>query len=249
MNLKECLLVNNDCYKQALKMDNDTPTGIVVHSTGANNNSLRRYVNPVSTQENYASIIQDLGKNIYNNHWNRSVKQMGRQVCVHAFIGLNAENKVETVQTLPFNYCCWGVGSGSKGSYNYNPTARIQFEICEDALTNESYFNSVMKEAQEFCYYLCKRFNLTVSQICSHAEAYKAGYGNGHSDPGHWLSKFGKNMDWFRAEVQKLLDKDLPKDVLYTVQVGSFSNRKNAENLLKRLQNQGYSAYIVTKEK
>lgn len=208
MTLKKCILTANDCYKKGTKMTGGKPTGIVVHSTGANNKTLKRYVQPLKTDPDYAEIIADIGTNLYNNHWNMSAAQMGRSVCVHAFIGVNAAGKIETYQTLPFDICCWGVGSGSKGSYNYNPTARVQFEICEDGLNDEAYFTAAMKEAQEFCAYLCKLYGFGVDKISSHHESYLAGYGGNHGDCDHWLKRFGKTMDWFRAEVQKLLDAD-----------------------------------------
>ena len=43
MNLNKCLLTNNNCYKAGVKM---IPKGIMVHSTGANNPNLKRYVQP-----------------------------------------------------------------------------------------------------------------------------------------------------------------------------------------------------------
>lgn len=74
MNLRKLILTENACYKAGRKI---TPKGIMVHSTGANNPYLRRYVGPDDGL---------LGVNEYNNHWNRD-KPGGRQVCVHAFIG------------------------------------------------------------------------------------------------------------------------------------------------------------------
>lgn len=185
-------------------MKNLQPTGIVVHSTGANNPYLKRYVQPLKTDANYKETMKDLGTNSYGNHWNQS----GTNACVHAFIGKDANKEIATYQTLPFTYCCWGCGSGKKGSYNSNPQARIQFEICEDSLADKTYFTAVFQEAAEFCAYLCKQYYLNVSQICSHAEAYKAGYGTNHGDPDHWLKKFGKTMDDFRDEVKALLEED-----------------------------------------
>ncbi len=44
MVLKQCILTANDCYKKGTKMTGGKPTGIVVHSTGANNKNLKRYV-------------------------------------------------------------------------------------------------------------------------------------------------------------------------------------------------------------
>jgi len=232
MILKQCFFINNDCYKKGQKMTDGKPTGIVVHSTGANNKTLKRYVQPVKGQDNYDDILEDIGVNVYGNHWNKSSAEMERSTCVHAFIGVNAKGEIETYQVLPFDICCWGVGSGKNGSYNYNPTARIQFEICEDDLTDEKYFYAVMKEAQEFCAYLCKTYGFGVEKISSHHEAYLQGYGNNHADCDHWLKKFGKNMDWFRAEVKKLLDiptsakPDQPKqEIIYTVVRGDTLNK------------------------
>lgn len=195
MELKQCILTKNDCYKKGQKI---TPKGIVVHSTGANNTSLKRYVQPDDGI---------LGTNKNNNHWNRG----GLSKCVHGFIGKDKEGVVRCYQTLPFNYACWGVGKGKKGSYNYNP-AYIQFEICEDNLKNEEYFNQAFEKAIEFCAYLCEKYNLSVNNIVSHQEAYKKGYGSNHGDCDHWLKKFGKDMDWFRSEVSKRLNKEeVPK--------------------------------------
>lgn len=188
MEIKKCLLTKNDCYKTAKKI---TPKGIVVHSTGANNPYLKRYVQPDDGV---------LGKNQYNNDWNRS----GLELCVHGFIGKDKNGTVRVYQTLPFNYACWGVGSGTKGSYNYNP-AYIQFEICEDGLTDKVYFEKAFDKAIEFCAYLCKEYNLSVDNVVSHKEAHNKGYGSNHSDCDHWLKKFGKDMDWFRAEVKARL--------------------------------------------
>lgn len=196
MELKKCLLTKNDCYKKGTKM---TPKGIVVHSTGANNPYLKRYVQPDDGL---------LGVNKNNNSWNRS----GLSTCVHAFIGKDKNGVVRCYQTLPFNIACWGIGKGKKGSYNYDPTGHIQFEICEDNLKDETYFNKAFDLAAEFCAYLCEEFNLNVDTIVSHQEAYKKGYGSNHSDCDHWLKKFNKNMDWFRNQVKSKMSGSAAKE-------------------------------------
>lgn len=188
MDYNVLLFSKCDCYKANRRMK---PKGIVVHSTGVNNTKLNRYIGPDDGR---------VGKNQYNNHWN----QPGISSCVHAFIGKDKKGVICTYQTLPLNICAWGVGKGNKGSYNYEP-AYLQFEILEDNLKSKSYFNKVMKEAQELCAKWCKEFNLPVSAIVSHSEAHKKGYGSNHSDCDHWLRKFGKDMNWFRSEVKKLM--------------------------------------------
>lgn len=55
--------------------------------------------------------------------------------------------------------------AGKKGSYN---DYAIQFEICEDALTDEKYFNEAFALAAELCAYLCKTYGIAVDGIVSH---------------------------------------------------------------------------------
>ena len=191
----EAYLTKNECYQREQKM---VPKGIVVHSTGANNPWLKRYVD----------LPDELGKNLYGNHWNQ-YRPGGKQKCVHAFIGKDKNGQIKICHTLPYNYCAWGVGSGSKGSYNFNP-AYIQFEICEDGLKDEKYFTEVFDAAAEYCAYLCKEFKLPIENIVSHYEAHLKGYGVGHKDCDHWLAKFGKTMNDFRNDVIKKMGGTVP---------------------------------------
>ncbi|MDF1495869.1 N-acetylmuramoyl-L-alanine amidase [Caproiciproducens sp. CPB-2] len=192
MNLHKLLLTNNACYKAGRTI---TPRGIMVHSTGADNPNLKRYVGPDDGL---------LGKNQYNNHWNTD-KPGGRQVCVHAFIGKLANGMIATYQTLPWNMRGWHCGSGSQGSGN---DTHISFEICEDNLSDAAYFNAVYKEAAELCAYLCKQYGIRPERpylIC-HSEGHELGIASNHGDVMHWFPKHGKSMDTFRAEVKRLLE-------------------------------------------
>ena len=102
-----------------------SPAGIIIHSTGANNPNLKRYVNAPDI----------CGENPYKNYFDRA----DSDVCPHAVIGRDKNEAVRAAKLLPWDVCCWGCGRGSKGSYNYNP-AYIQIEIAEDALTDQKYF-------------------------------------------------------------------------------------------------------------
>ncbi len=186
MNLHKLIFVNNACYKAGQKI---TVKGIMVHSTGANNPNLKRYVGPDDGL---------LGKNQYNNHWNQS---MDRQVCVHAFIGKLANGTIATYQTLPWDMRGWHGG----GSVN---NTHIGFEICEDGLTDGAYFAKVYQEAVELCAYLCKQFNLDPMKdgvIIGHYEGAQRGIASNHGDPRNWFPKHGKSMDTFRAAVKAAL--------------------------------------------
>lgn len=201
MELLQCIFEKNPCY---LAGKNIKPQGIVVHATGANNPWLCRYVQPHANQtaglggKTATELLALLGKNRYGNDWNRG----DLSVCVNAFLGKLDDGSLAAVQTLPWDMRPWGVGSGKNGSYN---NSHIQFEICEDDLTDAAYCKEAFELAAQLCARLCSEFDIKESQIVSHHEAYQRGYGSGHTDPDNWWPKHGLSMDKFRARVRELL--------------------------------------------
>ena len=202
-----CMQTNSSCYKGTRTMN---PLGVLWHSTGANNPNLKRYVQPLSTDSNYQEMIALLGKNTNGNDWNHISRQAG----LNCWIGKLADGTVTTVQTMPWNYRPWGCGSGSKGSCN---SGWIQFEICEDDLSNKAYFDKVYQEACEITAYLCKMYNIdpygavkmngvNIPTILCHADSYKLGFGSNHGDVLHWFSKYGKTMATVREDVANLMN-------------------------------------------
>lgn len=253
LRLLQCLLYKNRCH---LSGQTITPTKIVLHSTGANNDTLRRYVQPHSSQttgmEEYQPVRKTytrqqmlalLGTNRYANDWNRD----NISACVNAFIGRLADDSVAVVQTLPWAMRPWGVGSGSKGSYN---NCAIQFEICEDDHSSAAYCKESFEMAAQLCAHLMRSYP-TITEIVSHHEAYQRGYGSGHTDPDNWWPKHGLSMDKFRARVRELLAQpENPTDAgqMYRIrtswddpksQTGAFHNLENA----KKACAVGYSVY------
>ena len=194
MNLRKLIFTENACYKAGRKI---TVKGIMVHSTGANNPWLKRYVGPDDGL---------LGKNQYNNHWN-TYHPGGREVCVHGFIGKLADGTIATYQCLPWDHRGWHAGGSANNTH-------IGFEICEDGLSDGTYFKKVYQEAVELCAYLCKEYGLTEADIICHSEGYKKGVASNHGDVMHWFPKHGKSMDTFRAAVKELLSKPSDKEDL-----------------------------------
>lgn len=204
MNLLTCMLTQNRCYKTGQKIK---PKGVMVHSTGANNPNLRRYIQPADNDPNKEELLKQLGINKNHNDWNRS----NLDVCVHGFIGKLADNSIAAVQTLPFNYRGWHAGNGTSGK-SANST-HISFEICEDSLNDSTYFNQVYKTAVEFTAMLCKEFNLDPladGVVICHSEGYRRGIASGHADVEHWFPKFGKSMNDFRNDVKRFMAEPFP---------------------------------------
>lgn len=204
MNLIECILTENDCYKAGRTI---VPKGVMVHSTGANNPNVRRYAQPTKGSKDYDEAIKAVGVNKNANSWNKP----GVKKCVHAFIGLLADGTVGTAQTLPWNRRGWHAGSGKKGSAN---NTHISFEICEDDLKDPEYFADVYREAAELTAYLCELYGLDPladGVVICHAEGYRRGIASGHGDVEHWFPKHGKTMDDFRRDVAELM-RDKPAE-------------------------------------
>lgn len=194
-------LTNNDCYKAANQQDT---RGVQVHSTGANNPWLKRYVQPDDGR---------LGNNPNGNSHNRS----GGDVCASAYIGKLQDGTVAVYQALPWDYRCWLSGSGQNG--NANRMGYKGFEICEDGLKDEDYFrDAVMGKAVLLSAYLCQMAGVSPYQVLAqfggkqalavmdHRELCAAGLASNHADITHWLQNFGLTMNDFRKAVQNVLD-------------------------------------------
>ncbi len=188
MNLKQYYLTKNECYQRGDKLN---VKGLMLHSTGANNPNLKRYV---------PDFDGTIGNNPNGNHWDQ-YRPGSRQVCVHGFIGKLADGSIATVQTLPWTMRGWHAGHKS-GNDNY-----IGVEICEDGLKDADYFTKVYREAVELFAFLCKEFNLDpMKNIICHCEGYDKGIASNHADVMHWFSKHKKTMNDFRKDVKKEME-------------------------------------------
>ena len=186
MKLHRITAYNNACYEDGQKMK---PKGIMIHSTGANNPNLKRYVGPDDGI---------LGKNIYNNHWNTAYPG-GKAICCHAFIGKDKHGNIRTYNILPWDMVGWHCGGKANKTH-------IGIEICEDT-TSDKHFHETFREAVEVAAYLCRLYDIQPKNIISHKEGNAKGLASNHGDPEHWWKNYGINMNDFRSEVAKELDR------------------------------------------
>ena len=220
MQITKSILTKNPCYKagETIKVK-----GIMLHSVGCPQPSAMAFV----------------------NSWNTA----SAKVCVHGFIDGNTG---EVCQTLPWNYKGWHCGGSANMSH-------ISIEMCEpDCITYTSGANftcsnknkakntlkTTYNSAVDLFAYLCVTYDLDPLEkgvIISHAEGYKKGVASNHADPTHLWDKLGTGytMDGFRKDVKAAMNK-----TIYRVQVGAFTNKKNAENLLAKLKQAGFDGYI-----
>ncbi len=126
-----------------------------------------------------------------------------------------------SLHTLPLDFLAWHVGK--KGN-----AKTVGFEICEPksiayadkahtridtAIYNPSNvdvrfdFEKRYQNAVQLAVYFCKSLGLSADKILSHREACKKGIASNHADVEHWFSLFSKDMDTFREDVEKKLQK------------------------------------------
>ena len=220
MKITKSILTKNPCYKtgKTIKVK-----GLMLHSVGCPQPSAMTFVKSWNTADS--------------------------KVCVHGFIDGNTG---EIHQTLPWNHRGWHCGGTANGTHigiemcepnciKYTSGANF---TCSDKIKAQNSLKTTYKSAVELFAYLCEKYGLDPLKegvIISHADGYKMGIASNHADPTHLWSKLGMGytMDGFRKDIKATMTKKI-----YRVQVGAFSNRQNAENLLVKLKQAGFEGYI-----
>lgn len=198
------LFYDSDCYRKGTRQTN---IGVQVHSTGANNPWLKRYVQPDDGR---------LGVNKNGNSHNRP----GGTVCAGAYIGKLADGTVAVYEALPENMRCWLSGNGPNG--NANRLGYFGFEVCEDGLKDEAYFReAVLNIAVLYTAHLCQQYGAKPGQLVNgrlpvmdHSELHRAGLASNHADITSWLKKFGYTMNDFRRLVAEALDEGVDVTII-----------------------------------
>ena len=116
---------------------------------------------------------------------------------------------------------------------------------CSDVARAKTMVERTYKSAVELFAHLCKTYSLDPladGVIIGHAEGNKRGVASNHADPEHlWKGlNLPYTMDGFRKDVKAAMT---PK--LYRVQVGAFSVKQNAENMLAKLKQAGFEGFIT----
>jgi N-acetylmuramoyl-L-alanine amidase CwlA len=192
---------------------------------------------------------------VFVNNWNKA--SFG-SACVHAFIDGNTG---DVYQTLPWNHRGWHGGGSSNNTHigvEMCEPACIKYTggssfTCSDLATARAVAKRTYESAVELFAKLCKDYNLNPlgdGVIVSHKEGHKRGIASNHGDPEHLWNQLGLGytMDTFRQAVKNAMTKT-ESDVLYCVQVGAYSEKDNANNMLSKLKKAGFDGFITTKVK
>jgi N-acetyl-anhydromuramyl-L-alanine amidase AmpD len=223
MNLIESILTKNPCYLAGSKI---TVKGLMLHSVGCSQPSAQVFVKT----------------------WNTADRVV--QACVHGFIDANTGY---VYQTLPWNHRGWHAGGSANNTHigvemcepdciKYTSGANF---TCSDTARAKAMVERTYKSAVELFAHLCNKYGLNPladGVIISHSEGCNRGVASNHADPEHlWKGlKLPYTMDGFRKDVKEAMN-----PALYKVQVGAFSKKQNAENLLAKLKQAGFEGFIT----
>ena len=241
MNIINSILTNNPCYKAGRTI---SVKGIMLHSVGC-------------SQPNAKVFVRNWNKGDFDS------------ACVHAFIDGNTG---DVYQTLPWNHRGWHGGGSCNNTHigvEMCEPATIRYTSGANFVVNnetdaKAVATRTYKSAVELFANLCKEYNLDPvgdNVIISHREGYNKGIASNHGDPEHlWKQlKLPYTMDGFRADVKKAMSGESVNDnnnsytesnkkVIYRVQVGAFSVKQNAYNMLGKLKKAGFDGFITKVE-
>ena len=210
-------LRENPCYRWAREKDRvRQPQGVMVHSTGADNPRLSRYVAPDDGEMGPPSP----------RHWNQDNGNKG----VHAFIGKLKDGTVAIRQTLPWTYEGWHCAGKANRTH-------IGFECCEDSIDPEKlecwlYFRDVYRQAALLTAHLCARYSLDPRKdgvVICHCEGHRRSVASNHADVLHWWPRFGRDMDDFRRDVWALMQGKQIPDVEIPAQLQPLPQEEQGE--------------------
>ena len=224
MKITKLYLTKNDVYTNNLgridnrykKFQDEGPKGLMLHSVG--------------TAQPKAEV--------YIKTWNKP----GVEKATHGFIEPNA-----VYQTLPWNYRGWHAGGNANNTHigvEMTEPASIKYTggsswVDLDPKTTEAHVRATYAKAVELFAELCKEFKLDPLKdgvIISHREGYQRGIASNHGDPEHLWSKFGLQMDGFRADVAAALRGG------YRVLAGTYPDLAAAKAQARTLLAAGFSA-------
>lgn len=138
----------------------------------------------------------------------------------------------EAVQGVPFNRNAWHCGNDTGNLKS------IAIEICYSKSGGDK-FTKAYANALELTAQLMKQYNIPASNIYYHKTW------NGKHCP-HRLLDMGVTVERFREKARAKYNAlyNSKSNVLYTVQIGAYAKRENAEKQKAKAEKAGFAAFI-----
>lgn len=168
----------------------------------------------------------------------------------NANLGASAHYFVDddsVTQSVPDNYVAWHCGANYYKHANCRNANSIGVEICDDVRNGTIYPSAkTIEKALELVEYLMKKYNVPKANVIRHYDV------TGKLCPAYWCGTTAKDKKWKTEFWDKLNGSTKTETitktettVLYRVQVGAFSLKKNATAKLEAIKAAGFNAFIV----
>lgn len=137
----------------------------------------------------------------------------------------------QVIQSFPDNVQCWAAGDG-RGSGN---TESIHIEMC---VNSDGDYKKTVANTVELVRHLMKTHNISAGRVVQHNRW------SGKNCP-RFMRSATKGISWNQfMEMVKGQAKPKEEPKYYYVQVGAYSNKKNAEDMANKLHKAGFPSYI-----
>lgn len=144
-------------------------------------------------------------------------------------------------QSVPDDYTAWHCGAATykhAACRNYNS---IGIEICDDNKNGVIYPNlKTIQNVIKLVEWLMKKYSIPQANVIRHYDV------TGKLCPAYWCGTSENDAKWKTEFLNKL---NRSSNILYRVQVGAYSERQNAENMVAKLNAAGFDAIIKMETK
>ena len=160
------------------------------------------------------------------NHYNY-FNGGNRNASAHYFV--DDSNIIQIIEDSNTSWHC-GDGGGKYGITNQNS---IGIEIC---INSDGNYDKAIAHTIDLTKYLMTKYNISIDNVVRHYDA------SGKICPN---SKSANN--WAKWHVFKSKLTNTSSGGLWTIQVGTFSIKANADAMASKLKQDGYSVYVTAK--
>lgn len=138
-------------------------------------------------------------------------------------------------RSVPDNYVAWHCGALSYKHSECRNSNSIGIEICDDVRNGIIYPNTkTIANVLELVEWLMKKYSIPKANVIRHYDV------TGKLCPAYWCGTVEKDNKW-KAEFWNKIG---ASNIRYHVQVGAYSEKKNAENMIAKLKAAGFNAII-----
>lgn len=143
-------------------------------------------------------------------------------------------------QSVPDNYIAWHCGAIIYNHPKCRNANSIGVEICDDEKNGVIYPSAkTIANTIELVESLMKKYNIPKANVIRHYDV------TGKLCPAYWCGSKDKDDKWKK----QFVDKIGTSNTLYRVQVGAFENKSNADNMVTKLKDAGFNAFVKAESK